>query len=440
VVMGKGGRQDTTISRDDLISKVRLGELTPADAESEARRLGLDPLASEPDPNKFDSMREAFWTLPMAVAWIAYRSPDAVRNWWQDYRKEFLVWNFREWRVGPDGPVNEGHFLESRPAATLSLLQMADAMRNNTDGLMSAQEAIEALWLAMQRGAFEATGVDEQAGRRVPISREQWVDLTCFEERGRDVVGAAPNRGHINTRYRDIALPAEAIRSLWPSRPKLAPILPELVKPEGSGYMPLYCAAQWIATQGGSEIFDPCDEIIWKAAYDQLLARIASDEIKVIGIRNGERQPVPGYHFAGCRVDYPFAEPALELLLSEDTYLSSCVFLDETHWLEGYDDSLENRRGRQWGRLMVLKADVAKCWPFEPPRSGAPGRPSSMYLVEAEFAARCQRNEVADTVKTESEILADWLKSEHPNSPPASAKAIRNRLREAYRQYKEARN
>ena len=45
----------------------------------------------------------------MSVAWIAYRAPDAVRNWWDVYRKEFSFWHFREWRFGPDGPVHQGH-------------------------------------------------------------------------------------------------------------------------------------------------------------------------------------------------------------------------------------------------------------------------------------------------------------------------------------------
>src|SRR6185437_2756601 len=116
------------------------------------------------------------------------------------------------------------------------------------------------------------------------------------------------------------------------------PPLPELMKPENGVYMPLYCAERWVATEGGSISFDPCDESVWKPAYEQLLARIASEEVRVIGMRNGERQPVPGFHFAGCGIDYPFVEEPFELLLSEDLYLSSFAYLDEQHWLKGFDD------------------------------------------------------------------------------------------------------
>ena len=271
--------------------------MSPAEAESEAKRLGMEPLASAPDPNDYDPMREPFWTLPMAVAWIAHRTQEAVRNWWDDYRKKFLVWSFREWRAGPDGPVHQGQFLEQRSNATLVRLQMVDAKRDQAD-LMSVAGAIDVLWLAFRDARLEVTGINEDTGRRVPIPAEHWYDLTWFEENGGDVIHADPRRGRNTARYCDVLVPAEAVRERWPSRsmPELA--LPELMKPEGAGYMPLYCAAHWIATQGGAVSFDPSDKNVWKPAYEQLLARIASEEIKVVGTRNDKRQPVPGYHFA----------------------------------------------------------------------------------------------------------------------------------------------
>jgi hypothetical protein len=419
--------------------------MSPPEAETRAERLGLEPLSSSPDPNDYDPMREPFWTLPMAVAWIAYRAQDAVRSWWDEYRKECWDWHFREWRVGTDGHVHRGHFLEQRSNATLVRLQMVDAKRDQAD-LVSVAEAIDVLWLAFRDGSLEVTGIDEDTGRRAPIPAEHWYDLTWFEENGRDVIHADPRRGRNTARYCDVLVPAEAVRERWRSRsmPELA--LPELMKPDGAGYMPLYCAAQWIATQGGAVSFDLSDENVWRPAYEQLLAQIASEEIKVVGIRNGERQPVPAHHFAGIRVSYPFIED-FELLLSNELYLSSFAYLDEEHWRKGHDDSLENRYGRQWGRLMVLKSDVAKFWPLDEAagvgyalRSGAPGRPTSMHLVQAEFKARCDRNEVAASLAEEAQHLADWLRSAHPGAPALKVKSIKNNLRAAYRQHKETRN
>ena len=170
--MGKERSGNRKAIRDNLITLVQRGEVTPADAESQAKQLGLDPLASEPDPIDYDPMREPFWTLPMAVAWIAYRTQEAVRNWWDEYRRECWDWHFREWRVGPDGPIHQGHFLEQRIKATLVLLKMA-GMWPGQGGLMSVAEAIDTLWLVLRSGGLEATGIDEDTGRRVPIPAEQ---------------------------------------------------------------------------------------------------------------------------------------------------------------------------------------------------------------------------------------------------------------------------
>ena len=184
---------------------VQHGEMTPADAESEAKRLGLGPFASEPDPNDYSPMREPFWTLPMTVAWIAYRTEDAVRNWWDEYRKE-CFWYFQEWRVGPDGPVYQGHFLKRRSNATLVRLQMADAKRDVAHP-MSVAEAIDVLWQALRSGDLDASGIDEDTGQRVPIPAQQWHDLTWFEERDRDVIRAKPRawQQYCALRRRDFA-------------------------------------------------------------------------------------------------------------------------------------------------------------------------------------------------------------------------------------------
>src|SRR5262249_42297576 len=74
--------------RDDLIDKVRRGEMKPAEAEAEAARLGMKPFAVEADPVEFDPFRETWWTLPMTITWIAWRSPDRVREWWDRCRSE----------------------------------------------------------------------------------------------------------------------------------------------------------------------------------------------------------------------------------------------------------------------------------------------------------------------------------------------------------------
>ncbi len=69
----------------------------------------------------------------------------------------------------------------------------------------------------------------------------------------------------------------------------------------------------------------------------------------------------------------------------------------------------------------------------EPPTStGAPGRPSSMHLVKAEFDRRAKENLTASALNAESEILVTWLKDTHPRAPQTTQKTIKNRIRDAY--------
>jgi hypothetical protein len=200
--------------------------------------------------------------------------------------------------------------------------------------------------------------------------------------------------------------------------------------------MPLYCAAQWIATRGGTLEINPLDEAVWREAFKELLNRIASEDVKVVGVRDGVAEHISGLHFASCSVDYPLSDPRLDLILSEELCLVSYPYIDDEHWRGGFDDSLQDRGGARWRRLMVLKADVARCWPFAAAldhRTGAPGRPSAMHLVEEEHRARWARGEALSSIGAEAEYLSQWLAKTHPTMPRVTAKTIRNRLSNEHR-------
>jgi hypothetical protein len=121
--------------RDDLIEEVKFGRMTPAEAEAEAKRLGLAPLASQPDANKYTPMDEGWWSLAMTVAWIASRNPQKVLEAYDPYRAECFDWHYRKWRIGFDGPIYAGHFLGVRPPATLPGMSLAEIFDTPTDGV-----------------------------------------------------------------------------------------------------------------------------------------------------------------------------------------------------------------------------------------------------------------------------------------------------------------
>ena len=67
-------------------------------------------------------------------------------------------------------------------------------------------------------------------------------------------------------------------------------------------------------------------------------------------------------------------------------------------------------------------------------RSGAPGRPSAMHLVEREFEQSAKNKQTEATVGEQARVLADWLPTAYPDAHPLTAKTISNRLCAKYRE------
>jgi hypothetical protein len=426
--------------KDDLFRRAATGEITGQEADAEAERLGIGRLSSKPDPADFDPERLAHWTLPMTVAWIAYRKVDAIRGAWAEYRAECWHWIWRRYRVGFDGPIREGWHLEQCYRPTLVRLRLGAIVNEMADGdapRLSIGDAEESLWCCLREGMIRATGVGLESGKRAEIAAIEWAELKPFEtENGCDEVRLAP----FGTGYRQVELPSKGVRLIWPE-PKPPVSLPDVMPPEGDGYMPLFFAALWIATTGGTIGFNPQEESIWRHAFGELLATIASERVRVIGTKEGSRLPVPAYLFADCGVDHPYADASMEIMMSEELYLRSYPYIDEEHWRRGFDDSLINRHGNHWSRLIVSKEDVRARWPFHLPTaraSGAPGRPTSMQLVLDEFERRALADLEA-TVTAEAERLAHWLAATHPTAPKLTAKTIRNKIASRFRELRAAR-
>ena len=106
---------------------------------------------------------------------------------------------------------------------------------------------------------------------------------------------------------------------------------------------------------------------------------------------------------------------------------------------EIWEQTGRDRRGRErrWSDVRVTSNDTARDDTEEsnsvPLRSGAPGRPTSMHLIEQKFKERAKQGVLKPTLEAEAKFLASWLKKNHPNAHPATAKTIANRLRSRYR-------
>lgn len=421
--------------RDQLIERARVGEITGDEADAEAVRLGLGSLSRTPAPEEFRPEAETLWTIPMAVAWIVYLDLEEVREWSAPYREACSHWIWRRHRLGFDGPIYEGWFLEDRSRPTLALLGMGAAWDSREDGReqkMTVSEAQEALWTTLREGFFVASGIDFKTGRRIEIPALDWNELVPVQGKGEsDEV----RFGLMGDGYRDVLVPARAMQGFWKKPREKHELWTPLMTPEGDGYMPLYCAAQWIATEGGAVDFDADDESKWRPAFDQLLNAIASEKVRVLGVRGGAREPVPGFHFAGCLVDYPYASTSLDMIFTETMYLRSTPY-DQEHWHHGFDDALVSRHKDYWNQLMVERGDVRERWPFALALrgTGAPGRPTkSIFLIVDEFERRAASGTCMPTLREEATALLAWIKFAHPQRERPVIKTIENNIRRSFK-------
>ena len=344
--------------RDDLIDDVQNGRMSPEAAEEEAARLGLPPLASVPDPASYNPMVETWWTLVMAIAWIAWRSPRKVCEFWDTYRRECWDWHYGGVRQGPGTPVQDGWFLKRREPATVSRL-ILETKRDKANGLLpddwiSVEDVKAKLWKALSDNVMQATGMERPNGEeRVLIPDHEWCDLAPFQRKGRTVLLVRKGQSVSGASgYNDVMVLRQSVMALWPlvRREECDKLLPPTMSPDGPGYMPLYCAAQWIATRGGNFTFDPHHTPNWHAPYADLLARISSGEVTVTGVRDGIGGKLDPHLFASVRVAYPFSYEPFALIVSGDLYLASCTYLNEEEWRAGSDDSLQDRRGVKVGK------------------------------------------------------------------------------------------
>jgi hypothetical protein len=91
------------------------------------------------------------------------------------------------------------------------------------------------------------------------------------------------------------------------------------------------------------------------------------------------------------------------------------------------------------GRPVLLRTDVFEEWrtlEVDLFRSGAPGRPSAIRLVEIEHERRLDCGEAAKGVTEEADLLKAWLDRNHPHAPRTTAKTIENRIRSAHRKHR----
>jgi len=208
---------------DEILYLARQEEITPQEAEAMAAAEGLPPFEQQPELPAFDPMEESRWSIVMAVAWIAWRDIDLVRENCPGFRSKSTHWIFREWNSlapnGVDVVPQKGWFLETWSDATtfrlliLESIFMARAQLPSSTA-MTVDQAEKALWQALSESRLVAEGLNRD-GVPVDIPAREWSYLKLFEDGRRDVLKYdALDRLQP---YTDVKLRREQLMAEWPA-------------------------------------------------------------------------------------------------------------------------------------------------------------------------------------------------------------------------------
>ena len=438
-------------TRDTLLDLVRRGQFPPDEAEREAIKRGIGPLATKPDPLDFDPDEMPWWSLPMALAWIAWRNSTSVREHCPEYGESCLHWMPGTWNIPTNGGTQferiEGYELRPLGQSTACRLPVVEAYLTSTKTLpsttrMTVSQAEKQLFAALAAGRIKAIAKDA-AGNVVDIPQREWPYLQLFEENERDVL----KRGVLDPpAFSEIKFERSVLKEVWVEFLVEPYMIEPMMRPSPAGYVPLCSALHWIMTEAGRKVQHLEDSQPWAAAVERLMPLISTGEVQIIGrpSSGGPPRAIEGHTFAGISVSQPMHD-TLALIAGDNPWISCTPYVDEEHWGDVFNDQLYVSKvgPAAWTHLQLRKSDVLREIVFADAvleedadtvyETGAPGRPSSMHLIQQEFSARHERGQSATSITQEADELAKWLRKVHPKAAAVTAKTIKNRLSAEFR-------
>lgn len=225
------------LDRQSLLQRVRKGSLRPEDADALAREIGGQGLSYRPSPDEYHTSSQPYWTLPMVLAWIAWRTYADVREWDARHLTTCRFWvsqnaaGFAGSDLGRRRPPNFAQF-ERWGHRRLGYWLVG---RDGTPAvLMSVKPecARPGLWAALSSGGVAAFGIPAQGRRRVEIPKQEWIDLQVRV--GSDGLDEFFDRHAPNAAaYLDVCFSRAGIEMHWPGHQRSA--FPERADIELSG-------------------------------------------------------------------------------------------------------------------------------------------------------------------------------------------------------------
>lgn len=193
---------------DDLLARLKSGEIHPIAAQREADIGGLGSLEDRPDAAAHDPSKRPDWTITMALVWIMSRDLEAVRENDNHYRQLCLLFVsdylgdsiFRYTLKRPE-PVT---------AAKLGVLMNIDG-----HGVEYAQAKAE-LWSALFENKLVAYGAPASSNSAQTIPAHEWPRLVPREHRDQEYLGY--DNDPLGASYHHVYLSRASVTALWPAK------------------------------------------------------------------------------------------------------------------------------------------------------------------------------------------------------------------------------
>ena len=216
---------------EPYLRRAHCGLSTPDEIDAEIAAKGLPPLTFTPDTGSFDPMAHPWWTLPMAAAWIIWRTPHAVTRVWPDYRRKVRKW------VGPRRIAIWDEAAEARSygyrarkteivtgyaLGRLDDLHLLDVLLraelgDPKDGapVLSGEATRAQLWARLQSGALIAEGVRHPGSERAPMRDAEWIDLDPYYHNDWPT-NSIGKQFEANPRFTGLCVRSADVLRLWP--------------------------------------------------------------------------------------------------------------------------------------------------------------------------------------------------------------------------------
>lgn len=200
-----------------ILLSAELGEIGPEEAEKEAELIGAGPLADGPSYSDGHPETELYWTLPMTLAWLIWRTPEKVSEYSNEFRFRRRIWVEHSPMIPGQlwhDPTRRGWRLQRQTPVSF---EDAGAAGKRDFGDERITELRNDLWRRLQQGALAANGVpaDRPKSDRVQIPKAAWIDLSPIYQCPGHEDGVCSHLGEL--RYDDVRIESAALSELWPT-------------------------------------------------------------------------------------------------------------------------------------------------------------------------------------------------------------------------------